>query len=142
LRDPVKASASVMDVSGTLYYMRSDNIRLNKKFGKSIDGNPAFKTFQNMIDWMENGTIPRDRIHPVAYLDFFADPDAALERLYSDMGSPLDRAAKASMLDYIASKPKGKFGSHDYDRGDEELIAEGRDQFRVFQEYFGVHSEI
>ncbi|HPG25001.1 MAG TPA: sulfotransferase, partial [Myxococcota bacterium] len=82
LRDPVKASASVVDVGGTLYWMRSDNPNLGKGFGRSVDGKPAYQTLADMIAWMEDGTIPRDRIHPVAYLDFFADPDAGLEKLY------------------------------------------------------------
>jgi hypothetical protein len=32
LRDPVKAAASVVDVSGVLFYMRSDNTSLGKGF--------------------------------------------------------------------------------------------------------------
>ncbi len=34
LRDPVKSAASVVDVSGVLYYMRSDDTTLGKGFGK------------------------------------------------------------------------------------------------------------
>jgi len=102
LRDPVKAAASVVDVSGTLYYMRSDNLELNKGFGKSIDGNPVYKTLEDMITWMEDGTIPKDRVHPLSYLDFFADPDSALEGLYGSLGFPLAPESKQPMLDYIA----------------------------------------
>ncbi|MAG34479.1 MAG: sulfotransferase family protein [Deltaproteobacteria bacterium] len=142
LRDPVKAAASVMNVSGTLYYMRSDNLGLNKSFGKSIDGNSTYKTLEDVIAWMEDGTIPRDRIHPLSYLDFFADPDKTLEALYAAMGFPLAKESKQSMLDYIANKPKGKFGAHEYDTGGDAVIAEARKEFRPFQEYFGVRSEI
>jgi hypothetical protein len=142
LRDPVKATASVVDVSGTLFYMRSDNIRLNKAHGQFIDGNPAVKTLQTVIDWMESGTIPRDRIQPVSYLDFFADPSTQLERLYEGLGLPLDDGARQAMLDYIAHKPKDKFGKHEYDMGEDALIAAEREKFRYFQEYFGVRSEV
>ena len=59
LRDPVKSAASVVDVSGVLYYMRSDNTTLGKGFGRSIDGKQSYQTLQNMIDWMEDGVIPK-----------------------------------------------------------------------------------
>lgn len=142
LRDPVKAAASVVDVSGVLYYMRSDNTKLGKGFGKSVDGKDTYQTLQDMIDWMEAGTIPRDQIYPIDYLDFFAGPAAALEKLYGEMGFPLSSESKQAMLDYIAAKPKDKFGKHNYATGDGEMIAAARDAFRPFQEYFGVQSEI
>jgi hypothetical protein len=142
LRDPVKATASVVDVSGTLFYMRSDNIGANKPRGGFVDGNSSAQTLQNVIDWMEDGTIPRDRIQAVSYLDFFADPGAQMEKLYKGLQIPLTAVAKQAMLDYIQEKPKEKFGKHEYETGDEELIAEEREKFRAFQTYFGVASEI
>jgi hypothetical protein len=142
LRDPVKATASVVDVSGTLFYMRSDNVRQGKAHGQFIDGNPAVKTLQTVIDWMEDGTIPRDRIQPVSYLDFFADPEVQLEKLYRGLAMPLTTEARRPMLDYIAHKPKDKFGKHEYDVGEQALIEAEREKFRSFQEYFGVRSEL
>lgn len=142
LRDPVKAAASVIDVSGTLFWMRSDNLGLGKGFGRSIDGKATYQTLEDMIAWMEDGTIPKDRVHPVAYLDFFADPDRALESLYASLGFPLSAAAKQAMLAYIAAKPKDKHGAHEYETGDDAVIAEARAAFRPFQDYFGVRSEL
>jgi hypothetical protein len=142
LRDPVKATASVVDVSGTLFYMRSDNVALNKPHGQFIDGHPAIHALQRVIDWVEDGTIPGERIQPVAYLDFFADPPGQLEDLYARLGLPLDSASKRAMLDYLAAKPKDKFGRHEYDVGTSERIASEREKWRAIQEYFGVKSEL
>ena len=142
LRDPVRASASVIDVSGTLFYMRSDNTAVNKLRGSFVDGQSVAQTLQNVIDWMDDGAIPRERIQPVPYLYFFADPGPQIEKLYNGLKMPLTPDAKQAMLDYIQRKPKDKFGSHTYETGDEELIAEERKKFRVFQEYFGVANEI
>ncbi len=142
LRDPVKATASVVDVGGTLFYMRSDNIDTNGPRGQFIDGSSSAQTLQNVIDWIEDGVIPRERVQPVSYLDFFADPGAQLEKLYSALEMPLPTDARQAMIDYIENKPRNKFGSHDYEMGGEELIAEEREKFRAFQEYFGVASEI
>jgi len=142
LRDPVKSAASVVDVSGVLYYMRSDDTSLAKGFGRSIDGKETYQTLQDMIDWMEDGTIPKDQIFPVDYPAFFADPDAALENLYGEIGFPLSDSSKQAMLDYVTNKPKNKFGKHDYEMGDPETIAAARAAFRPFQKYFGVASEV
>lgn len=142
LRDPVKSAASVVDVSGVLYYMRSDDTTLGKGFGSSIDGKPAYQTLQDMIDWMEDGTIPKDRVHPLDYRSFFADPGPALDALYERLELPLPAPSRAAMLDYVANKPKDKFGKHEYEIGSAETIAAMRAAFRPFQEYFGVASEI
>jgi len=142
LRDPVKALASVLDVSGTLFYMRSDNLGQNKPRGKFIDGKTTEQTLQNVVDWMEGGEIPRGRIEPVVYLDFFADPGAAMEKLYKGLEMSLPSDAKQAMLDYIQNKPRNKFGSHDYETGSAQMIAKEREKFRAFQAHFGVASEI
>jgi hypothetical protein len=142
LRDPVKSAASVVDVSGVLFYMRSDDTSLGKGFGKSVDGKESYQTLQDMIQWMEDGTIPRDQIFPIDYPAFFADPDAALEKLYGELGFPLSEGSKRAMLDYVSNKPKDKFGKHQYDMGNADAIATARAAFRPFQEYFGVASEV
>jgi hypothetical protein len=142
LRDPVKALASVLDVSGTLFYMRSDNLGQNKPRGKFIDGKTTEQTLQNVIDWMQAGKIPRDRTQPVVYLDFFADPGEEMEKLYNGLKMSLPADAKQAMLDYIRNKPKNKFGSHDYQTGSAQMIEKEREKFRAFQAHFGVASEI
>ena len=95
-----------------------------------------------MIDWMVDGPIPKDQIFPIDYPAFFADPDAALEDLYRPLGLPLPASSKRSMLDYIETKPKDKFGKHDYTMADDQTITAAREAFRPFQEYFGVASEV
>ena len=90
---------------------------------------------------METGTIPKDRIQPVRYLDFFADPEAELRALYDGLDIPLTPDALAAMQAYIAGKPKGKFGEHDYGTGEREIISADREKYRNFQEHFGVADE-
>jgi hypothetical protein len=142
LRDPVKATASVVDVSGTLYYMRSDNTAQGKSHGQFIDGHPAVMALQRVIDWIESGTIPRGRIQAVPYLDFFADPRRGLEGLYSGLDLPLPESSRRAMLDYLANKPKDKFGRHEYAVGTSDLIASERKKWQAVQDYFGVKSEL
>jgi hypothetical protein len=142
LRDPVKATASVVDVSGTLFYMRSDNTESNKPHGQFIDGKPAVDALQRVIEWSESGAIPRERVHPVNYLEFFADPERGLEKLYAELGLPLGPVSRRAMLDYLANKPKGKFGHYEYAVGSAEQVAAERARWKPIQDYFGVESEL
>ncbi len=142
LRDPVKALASVVDVCGTLFWMRSDDPFSGDSYGHFLSVEPVVANLERLIGWLEDGTIPRERVHPVRYLDFFADPGARLERLYAGLGIALTPDALAAMQSYLARKPRGHFGEHDYEAGSEAIIAEERERFRRFQEYFGVESEL
>ncbi len=142
LRDPVKALASVIDVCGTLFWMRCDEPFSGDSYGHFLSADPVVANLERMIGWLEEGVIPAERVQPVRYLEFFADPAAALETLYRGLDIALTPEALAAMQGYIASKPKGKFGEHDYDLGAETTRAEERDKFRKFQKYFGVESEV
>jgi hypothetical protein len=43
-----------------------------------------------------------------------ADPVAAVEKLYGQMGRPFLGEHADAIRSYIAAKPKGKFGKHKY----------------------------
>jgi hypothetical protein len=142
LRDPVKALASVVDVCGTLFWMRSDEPYSGDSYGQFLSVDPVVANLERLIEWLERGVIPRERVVPVRYLDFFADPAAQLGRMYRDLRLELTPEGLAAMQAYIARKPKGKFGEHDYLTGQEARIAAERAKFRHFQDYFGIRSEI
>lgn len=142
LRDPVKALASVVDVCGTLFWMRSDHPYSGDSYGQFLCVDPVVANLERLIGWLESGAIPRERVVEVRYLEFFADPAAQLERIYRDLGIELSAAGQSAMQQYIARKPKGKFGEHDYGPGQEALISAERAKFRRFQDYFGIQSEL
>jgi hypothetical protein len=142
LRDPVKALASVVDVCGTLFWMRSDDPFSGDSYGHFLSVEPVVQNLERLIGWLEDGTIPRERVAPVRYVEFFADPASQLEALYEGLEIPLTAEGHRAMLDYIAQKPKGKFGEHDYETGGEALIAEERERFARFRDYFGVPDEL
>jgi hypothetical protein len=143
LRDPVKALASVVDVCGTLFWMRSDDPYSGDSYGHFLSADPVVANLERVIGWLESGAIPRERVMPVRYLDFFkGDTDAELRRIYSGLGIPLLPEGVRAIKAYIAGKPKDKFGEHHYDTGGEALIAAERQKFRRFQDYFGIRDEL
>ena len=141
LRDPVKALASVVDVCGTLFWMRSDDPFSGDSYGHFLSVDPVVANLERMIGWLEDGTIPRHHVQPVRYRDFFADPDAELIRLYTGLDIPLRPEAVRAMKAYIANKPKDKFGEHHYETGSEAIVAVERAKFQRFQTYFGLPDE-
>ena len=66
----------------------------------------------------------------------------ALHTLYADFGSELEPAARKAMQDYLAQKPRGKFGKHRYSVGAAQENARKRALFERYQQTFGVPDEI
>ena len=140
-RDPVKALASVVDVVGTLFWMRTDTPFAGDSFGGYLQTEPVAKSLERVIGWLDDGTLPDERVCHVRYLDFAREPRASLEGVYQKLGLELRGSAMDAMLGYLARKPKGVFGAHEYDPGPPAEIAAERARFHRYQERFGVPDE-
>ena len=141
-RDPVKALASVVDVVGTLFWMRTDQPFAGDSFGSYLQADPVARNLERVIGWLEDGTLPRERVCNVRHRDFATEPEAAIERIYAELGLGLGGAAMDAMRAYLASKPQGVFGEHLYEPGAPEEIAAERAKFRRYQDYFEVPDEL
>lgn len=78
----------------------------------------------------------------VRYADLTREPVATIAALYTDLGIELDGQARSRMRDYLARKPKDKYGAHAY--GVEEAgidRAAERARFAEYQARYGVLSE-
>ena len=141
-RDPVKALASVVDVVGTLFWMRTDSPFAGDSFGSYLQAEPVARNLERAIGWLEDGTLARERVCNVRYLDFATKPEAAIERIYAELRLELEGSAMDAMRRYLARKQKGVFGEHLYEPGPPEAIAAERARFRRYQEYFEVPDEL
>jgi hypothetical protein len=135
-RDPVRAQGSVTSLLGTYYWMRSDKPFDAAAFEELLTPEGTAARLNRMIDWIEDGTVPPGQIAHSRYADLIDDPMAALERLYHQLGLPLTDQARTGVESYLAHKPKGKFGAHEYgvDTGTRAL-------FERYQRTFDVPSE-
>jgi len=104
------------------------------------DGRAA--THQNLMRWMEDGTLRPGSVSNVQYADFMDDPADAVRRMYTDLRLQWDDTVSTRIRDYLAAKPKGSHGKFDYEKATPEQIAHERERFRVYQEYFKVPNEI
>jgi len=141
-RDPIKAQASVTNLLGTLFWMRSDKPLDVSAFESLLTPEAvAWRLYQTM-DWIEAGVIPRQQIFSSRYIDLLQAPVDNVRRLLGAMGEEPGEEAAAAMHGYLQQKPQGKFGVHRYELGQREQITRERAHFQRYQNYFHVPSEV
>jgi hypothetical protein len=141
-RDPVVAQASVINLMGTLFWIRSDRPMEVKAFAGMLSPEAMAWGLNRSIDWLENGDIPRDQCFSSLYADLIREPVAAVRKVYEKAGMEFTQAMAQRIRDYLDAKPKGKFGTHRYDMADAEETARRRKLFARYQDYFTVPNEI
>lgn len=139
-RDPIKCMASTTSLMGTLYYMRSDQPFNAEMIENIIMGEATARRLEHVINQREAGIVPKANIADSRYQDLMDEPMACIERIYAHFGMSLSEEANSKMLDYLASKPKGKFGKHRYEIDEER--AKDRGLFQRYQEFYGVPDEM
>lgn len=140
-RDPVVAQASVTNLLGTLYWMRSSKPFDARAFENLMTPESGAARLDGVIDLLESGAVPRAQIHNFRYVDLITDPLRAIGELYGELGLELTDAAATGMRDYLAHKPQGKFGKHRYSVGEQAENARKRAFFRRYQQYFDCPDE-
>lgn len=136
-RDPIACMGSATSLMACLYKMRSDKAFNAAAFDEFLVGEATAQRLELVIDQVADGVVPESRICDSRYCDLMDEPIACVEKIYGHFGMPLSDGTKQRMLDYLAGKPKGKFGKHSY-----ESDASDRHWFKRYQEYYGVPSEV
>ncbi len=141
-RDPIVAQASVTNLLGTLYWMRSSQPFDASAFENLMTPEAGAMRLNGVVDLLETGAVPGERIHSFLYAQLVEEPLGALEALYREMGLGLEPSAMQAMRDYLRQKPQGKFGKHQYSIGEQEENARKRHLFQRYQHYFQVPDEV
>jgi len=141
-RDPVVAQASVTDLMGTLFWMRSDKPMEVKAFAGMLSPEAMAFGLNRTVDWLESGAIPKDQCFSALYADLIGQPLEAMRRIYDRAALDFSETVRTGISDYLSRKPQGKFGRHTYSIAEEEEAAELRKLFQRYQDYFGVPNEI
>lgn len=84
-----------------------------------------------------NGIVPDASICDSHYYDLLEDPIANVQKIYAHFDVTLSDSAEDKMKQYLADKPQGKFGAHNYTSDVSE-----RPFFKRYQEHYGVPSEV
>ena len=140
-RDPIVAQASVTNLLGTLYWMRSSQAFDARAFENLMTPEAGAARLDAVVDLLEQNAVPRDQVHNFLYADLVRQPLPALESLYRNMGQSLSDTAREAMDAYLARKPQGKFGKHQYSLGEQQENARKRQLYLRYQTYFNVPDE-
>jgi hypothetical protein len=99
-------------------------------------------TLNRSIDWLEGGEIPQEQCFSSLYADLIQSPVEAVRKVYDRAGMAFTEASGQRIRDYLAAKPQGRFGKHQYETADPAEHARLRQVFARYQSYFGVPNEI
>ena len=141
-RDPIKAQASVVSLTGTFYWMRSDKPMSVAAFEGLLSPEHMAARLERIIDWQDRGEIPGEQCFSSLYVDLIERPVEAVRRIYDEAGLGFTPENTRRIEAYLAKKPQGKFGRHDYGVGEIAEIRRKRAIFRRYQEHFGVPDEV
>ncbi|MAT51205.1 MAG: sulfotransferase family protein [Porticoccaceae bacterium] len=143
-RDPIVSADSVVSFQGALYWWRTDKPWGDGSADNWVIGSAEVRAgiWDDIIDKLENGKIDKRRTTNFQYDEFMTDPMAAVRKIYQDLDLELSGDAEQRMLDFLAAKPQGKFGKHEYEHPPEPVIRHERQVYKRYQDYFSVPNEL
>ena len=95
------------------------------------------------VDFRDSGTVSPKQFCDVGFHELMKDPMAVIASVYEWLELPLNAEVEGAMRGYLAAKPRGRDGRHDYSFADLGLeLARERARFSEYQERFGVPSEV
>jgi hypothetical protein len=141
-RDPITVSDSFTNVMGTIFWWRTDDPWGGGMLDDLVMADGRAETQAKLMRWMQDGTLRPGSVSNVLYADFMNDPADTIARCHADLGLPFSENSAAAVRRYLDVKPKGTHGKFEYDRAQAAQIAAEREQFRTYQEFFGVPNEI
>jgi hypothetical protein len=140
-RDPLRVLGSLCNLMATLHWMRSDVV--NYDFICSSMAFGFARLVKRVMKQRDGGQLPNDQIYDVRYGDLIQDPIGTVRRLYDHWGVALTNGAEDAMHNYLAAKPKGRRGLHEYSFADTGLdLASERAKYAEYQERYRVPSEV
>ena len=139
-RDPVKTMPSTVSTTAMVQWLRTDDVDVDAMahnilavFAAGLNGT---------IDVRASGMVPADRFVDVHFSELMSDPVSTLRAAYAQMGRDFTDSHADAVLDYLAHKPKGKFGVHRYQPEDWGFTAEGlRSDLAPYIDHYDVARE-
>ncbi len=138
-RDPVKTMPSTVSTTAMLQWLRSDHVDLATMV-RLIRGAFSYG-LSSLADRRARGDLPA-RFVDVHFQALLRDPVETIRSAYRGMGRPFASEHADRIRQYLAEKPRGKFGVHKYTP---EEWGFTRDELRTslagYIEHFGIELE-
>jgi hypothetical protein len=139
-RDPASTLPSMIDLLGTLKWMRCARVDMSAA-ARVLPA--AFEAlFAREMDDRASGALPDDRFVDVRFHDLARDPVGTVARIHERLGWPFSDALRDAVADHARRKPRGAGGAHRYSAASTGLDpADLRERFRPYREHWGVAEE-
>ena len=139
-RDPAKTIPSTVSTTAMIQWLRTDDVDVD---GAAQNIQAVFAAGLNgSVDLRTSGAVPAERFVDVHFTELMSDPVSTLRAAYARMGRDFTDNHAAAVLDYLAHKPKGKFGVHRYQPEDWGFTAESlREAMAPYIDHFNVTRE-
>ncbi len=139
-RDPLKWVASAASTTTVLRWIRSDEVDPVAQ-GQMISLGFRFMV-EHLMSQRANGDLPAERFVDSHFSSLMANPTATIRSIYDRLNMTWPAGHDNIITDYLANKPKGKFGKHDYtfDRFglDPDQV---RNEFGAYVEHYNIAEE-
>jgi hypothetical protein len=140
-RDPAKSVASTISIIGTMLWGRTDHPFKGSSFDAYTDPVPAAKRLTDVIDQLESGVIPKDRVYSILYRDLVADPVGTAAKIHEYFHLPFSAKSRAAMEEYMRRNPRTARPPHKVDAQTRSAVDGYRSAFKRYQDHFGVPNE-
>jgi hypothetical protein len=141
-RDPLQVMGSVASLLSAILWMRSDDVD-PAIIAASFGGEAFAAQLEGAMRFRDSPAADARRFFDVRYHDLMSDPWGTISGVYRHFDLELTPQARSRMERYLAQKPKGKFGRHEYSFAELGLdLASERARFARYQERYAVKSEV
>lgn len=110
-RDPARTMPSTVSTTAMIQWIRTDRVDLDTL--SAMIGAVFSGALAEVARRHRDGTMPLASGH-VRFTELLRDPVGAVERACAGIGRRVSPGHAAAIRDYLARKPKGKFGKHRY----------------------------
>jgi len=111
-RDPIKVMASSANMLATLRWQRSDHVNFEELATPIVQGFPML--LDMVSQQRQSGVVPKDQMFDIHYAELIGNQQAAIRKLYEQLGIEFTAEAEKRMKAYVAAKPKHRHGVHSY----------------------------
>jgi Sulfotransferase family len=114
-RDPARTMPSTVSTTAMVQWLRTDAVDLDGL--SALIGAVFTDALATVARRRADGTLPG--VHgDVRFADLMVDPVGAIAGAYGEIGRELRQGHRRAIVDYLADKPRGKHGSHEYTAAD------------------------
>lgn len=140
-RDPVRALASMVSITGTIQWGRSDHPFSAVSLAYLTDPDLLAARLSGIIKWLDSGAMPAGQIYHVLFKDLVADPMRQVADMYDHFGIELTEAGRKAMKAFMQENPRDGRPPHQFGIGSPEAVARARRAFEPYQQRYRVPTE-